>query len=80
MEFEPVSLLRRLFHCSKLLPHVAWCSCFLPDRAARHHSMSTQGTMKIALDVMGGDHGPAPAIEGALQAAQELDVEVHAGR
>ena len=32
--------------------------------------------MKIALDVMGGDHGPAPAIEGALQAAQECDVEV----
>src|SRR4249920_1582262 len=32
--------------------------------------------MKIALDVMGGDHGSAPAIEGALQAAQECDVEV----
>ena len=32
--------------------------------------------MKIALDVMGGDHGPTPAIEGALQAAQECDVEV----
>jgi glycerol-3-phosphate acyltransferase PlsX len=32
--------------------------------------------MKIALDAMGGDHGPAPAIEGALQAAQECDVEV----
>jgi hypothetical protein len=38
---EPVSLLRRSFHCSKLLPHVAWCS-FSLDRAARHHSMSTQ--------------------------------------
>jgi phosphate acyltransferase len=32
--------------------------------------------MKIALDAMGSDHGPAPAIEGALQAAQECDVEV----
>ena len=32
--------------------------------------------MKIALDAVGGDHGPAPCIEGALQAAQELDVEV----
>ncbi len=32
--------------------------------------------MKIALDAMGGDHGPAPAIEGALQAARECDVEV----
>jgi len=32
--------------------------------------------MKIALDSMGGDHGPAPCIEGALQAAKEFDVEV----
>ena len=32
--------------------------------------------MKIALDAMGGDHGPAPAIEGALQAAKESDVDV----
>ena len=32
--------------------------------------------MKIALDAAGGDHGPAPCIEGAVQAAQELDVEV----
>jgi len=32
--------------------------------------------MKIALDAMGGDHGPAPAIEGALQAAKEFNVEV----
>jgi glycerol-3-phosphate acyltransferase PlsX len=32
--------------------------------------------MKIALDAMGSDHGPAPIIEGALQAAQECDVEV----
>lgn len=32
--------------------------------------------MKIALDAMGGDHGPAPAIEGALQAVKESDVDV----
>ena len=32
--------------------------------------------MKIALDAMGGDHGPAPCIEGAVQAAKELDVDV----
>ena len=32
--------------------------------------------MKIALDAVGGDHGPVPCIEGALQAARELDVEV----
>src|SRR3989442_15786504 len=32
--------------------------------------------MKIAVDAMGGDHGPAPAVEGAVQAAQELDIEV----
>jgi phosphate acyltransferase len=32
--------------------------------------------MKIALDAMGGDHGPGPCIEGALQAVQELNVEV----
>ena len=32
--------------------------------------------MKIALDAMGGDHGPSPCIEGALQAAQELNVDV----
>ncbi|MBA5865737.1 MAG: phosphate acyltransferase PlsX [Nitrospira sp. CR1.3] len=32
--------------------------------------------MKIALDAMGGDHGPAPCIEGALQAAQDLNVDV----
>jgi phosphate acyltransferase len=31
---------------------------------------------KIALDAMGGDHGPGPCIEGALQAAKELDVDV----
>jgi glycerol-3-phosphate acyltransferase PlsX len=32
--------------------------------------------MKIALDAVGGDHGPVPCIEGALQAVKELDVEV----
>ena len=32
--------------------------------------------MKIAVDAMGGDHGPAPAVEGAIQAAQDLDVGV----
>ena len=32
--------------------------------------------MKIALDAVGGDHGPAPCIEGALQAIQAYDVEV----
>ncbi len=32
--------------------------------------------MKIALDAVGGDYGPAPCIEGALQAVREADVEV----
>ena len=32
--------------------------------------------MKIALDAVGGDHGPAPCIEGAVQAVKELDVEI----
>jgi glycerol-3-phosphate acyltransferase PlsX len=32
--------------------------------------------MKIAVDAMGGDHGPAPNVEGAVQAANELGVEV----
>jgi glycerol-3-phosphate acyltransferase PlsX len=32
--------------------------------------------MKIAVDAMGGDYGPAPTVEGALQAAQELNIEV----
>lgn len=32
--------------------------------------------MKIAVDAMGGDHGPGPAVEGAVQAASELDLEV----
>jgi glycerol-3-phosphate acyltransferase PlsX len=31
--------------------------------------------MKVAVDAMGGDHGPAPAVEGTLQAVQELGIE-----
>src|SRR5574341_1726505 len=36
----------------------------------------TQYRMTIAVDAMGGDHGPVPAIEGAQQAAQEFDVDI----
>ena len=32
--------------------------------------------MKIAVDAMGGDFGPGPIVEGAVQAATELDVQV----
>ncbi len=32
--------------------------------------------MKIAVDVMGGDHGVAPAVGGAIEAIKEFDVEV----
>ncbi len=32
--------------------------------------------MKIALDAMGGDHGPGPIVEGAIQAAAESNVEI----
>ncbi|MFO0774588.1 MAG: phosphate acyltransferase PlsX [Nitrospiraceae bacterium] len=32
--------------------------------------------MKIALDAMGGDHGPAPILEGARLAAAESNVEI----
>ena len=32
--------------------------------------------MHIALDVMGGDHGPVELVSGALQAVDELDVDV----
>ncbi|HKN88402.1 MAG TPA: phosphate acyltransferase PlsX [Nitrospiraceae bacterium] len=32
--------------------------------------------MRIAVDAMGGDHGPAPNVEGAWQAVTELGVEV----
>lgn len=38
--------------------------------------VNTQTRTKIALDAMGGDHGPAPVIEGAMQAVQEWDVEI----
>lgn len=38
--------------------------------------MTTPLRMRIALDAMGGDHGPAPCIEGALQAAQEHNLDV----
>ncbi len=39
-------------------------------------SVSAPSRMKIALDAVGGDHGPAPCIEGALEAAKELNVEI----
>lgn len=32
--------------------------------------------MKIAVDAMGGDHGPSPVIEGAVQASRDLDIEI----
>lgn len=32
--------------------------------------------MKIAIDAMGGDHGLAPIVEGAIQAIKELDIEL----
>ncbi len=32
--------------------------------------------MRVALDAVGGDHGPAPCVEGALQAVKAYDVEV----
>ncbi len=32
--------------------------------------------MKIALDAMGGDHGPGPIVEGAIAAAAESNVEI----
>lgn len=32
--------------------------------------------MNIALDVMGGDHGPAVVVEGAVQAAREFGVQI----
>lgn len=32
--------------------------------------------MKIALDAMGGDHGPGPIVDGAVQAVAESDVEI----
>lgn len=32
--------------------------------------------MKVAVDAMGGDYGPAPAVEGAVQAVAELGIDV----
>jgi glycerol-3-phosphate acyltransferase PlsX len=32
--------------------------------------------MRIAVDAMGGDHGPAPNVEGAVQAVDEFGLEV----
>lgn len=32
--------------------------------------------MRIALDAMGGDHGPRPAVEGAVAAVRRLGIEV----
>lgn len=32
--------------------------------------------MRIAVDAMGGDHGPAPVVEGAVEAARDLDVGI----
>jgi len=32
--------------------------------------------MQIAIDAMGGDHGLAPVVEGAIQAIKELDIEL----
>jgi glycerol-3-phosphate acyltransferase PlsX len=32
--------------------------------------------MKIAVDAMGGDYGPGPVVDGALQAAKDLGVEI----
>ncbi len=33
--------------------------------------------MKIALDAMGGDYAPKVAIEGAIQASEELNIEIY---
>lgn len=38
--------------------------------------MPTQQPITIAVDAMGGDYGPAPAVEGAVLAADELGIEV----
>ena len=32
--------------------------------------------MKIVVDAMGGDHAPAVVVEGAVQAARDLDLEI----
>ena len=31
--------------------------------------------MKVAIDAMGGDHAPEAIVEGAMQAAKELDTD-----
>ncbi len=38
--------------------------------------MSTHTRTTIALDAVGGDHGPVPCIEGAFQALKEVDVDI----
>jgi len=38
--------------------------------------VSTHTRTIIALDAVGGDHGPAPCIEGAFQALKEVDVDI----
>ncbi len=35
-----------------------------------------EGAVRLAVDAMGGDHGPRPLVEGALRAAVEGDIEV----
>ena len=32
--------------------------------------------MKIVVDAMGGDHAPAVAVDGAVQAARDLGLEI----
>ena len=39
-------------------------------------AVTTSSRMKIALDAVGGDHGPTPCVEGAIQAVRESDVDV----
>src|SRR5262245_12530883 len=46
------------------------------DRGPRELTCRRRPMPKIAVDAMGGDHAPASVIEGALLAAQDLDVEI----
>jgi glycerol-3-phosphate acyltransferase PlsX len=32
--------------------------------------------MNVAVDAMGGDHAPRVAVQGAVQAASELDIDI----
>ena len=32
--------------------------------------------MNVAVDAMGGDHAPQVAVQGAVQAATELDIDI----